>query len=66
MAIPVQLHLKKDGLYAGQADSVEDFLVRYVVLPFEAKDGPQVSAFYRRVGTTTAVYNWIFVDRRSE
>ena len=27
VANPVQLHLKQDGLYAGQAGSLEDFLV---------------------------------------
>ena len=38
MASPAQLHLKQDGLYAGQAGSLEDFFVRHVVLPFDAKD----------------------------
>ena len=41
VASPAQLHLKQDGLYAGQAGSLEDFLVRHVVLPFDAKDGVQ-------------------------
>ena len=41
VASPGQLHLKQDGLYAGQAGSLEDFFVRHVVLPFDAKDGPQ-------------------------
>ena len=27
MAIPAQLHVKQDGLYAGQAGSLEDFFV---------------------------------------
>ena len=31
---PAQLHLKQDGLYVGQAGSLEDFFVRHVVLPF--------------------------------
>ena len=38
-----QLHLKQDGLYAGQASSLEDFFVRHVVLPFGAKDGVQAA-----------------------
>ena len=41
MASPAQLHLKQDGLYAGQAVSLEDFLIRHVVLPFDAEDGAQ-------------------------
>ena len=41
MASPGQLHLKQDGLYAGQAGSLEDFFIRHVVLPFDAKDGAQ-------------------------
>ena len=41
VASPVQLHLKQDGLYAGQASSLEDFFVRHMVLPFDAKDGAQ-------------------------
>ena len=32
MASPAQLHLKQDGLYAGQAGSLEDFFVRHVDL----------------------------------
>ena len=43
MASPAQLHLKQDGLYAGQAGSLEDFFVRHVVLPFDAKDGAQAA-----------------------
>ena len=39
MASPAQLHRKQDGLYAGQAGSLEDFFVRHVVLPFDAMDG---------------------------
>ena len=38
-----QLHLKQDGLYAGQAGSLEDFLVGQVVLSFDAKDGAQAA-----------------------
>ena len=38
MASPAQLHLKQDGLYAGQAGSLGDFFVQHVVLPFDAKD----------------------------
>ena len=38
-----QLHLKQDGLYAGQAGSLEDFFVRHVVLPFDAKNGVQAA-----------------------
>ena len=29
VASPVQLHLKQDGLYAGQAGSLEDFFGRH-------------------------------------
>ena len=43
MASPAQLHLKQDGLYAGQAGSLENFFVRHVVLPFDAKDGAQAA-----------------------
>ena len=32
---PAQLHPKQDGLYAGQAESLEYFFVRHVVLPFD-------------------------------
>ena len=39
VASPAQLHLKQDGLYTGQAGSLEDFFIRYIVLPFDAKDG---------------------------
>ena len=38
-----QLNLKQDGLYAGQAGCLEDFFVRHVVLPFDAKDGAQAA-----------------------
>ena len=43
VASPAQLHLKQDGLYAGQARSIEDFFVRHVVLPFDVKDGAQAA-----------------------
>ena len=43
MASPAQLHLKQDGLHAWQAGSLEDFFVRYMVLPFDAKDGAQAT-----------------------
>ena len=43
MASPAQLHLKQDGLYAAQAGFFEDFIVRCVVLPFDAKDGAQAA-----------------------
>ena len=43
VASPVQLHLKQDGLHAGQAGSLEDVFVRYVVLPFYANDGTQAA-----------------------
>ena len=43
VANPAQLHLKQDGLYAGQAGSLEDFFVRHMVLPFDAKDGAQAA-----------------------
>ena len=43
VAGPVQQHLKQDGLYAGQAGSLEDFFVQQVVLPFEAKDGARAA-----------------------
>ena len=36
VASPAPLHLKQDGLHAGQAGSLEDFFVRHVVLPFDA------------------------------
>ena len=45
VASPAQLHPKQDPkqdrLYAGQAGFLEDFFVRHVVLPFDAKDGAQ-------------------------
>ena len=44
VASPAQLHLKQDGLYAGQAGSLDDFSVRHLVLPFDAKDGAQASS----------------------
>ena len=43
VASPAQLHLKQDGLCAGQAGSLEDFFVRHVVLPFDAKGGAQAA-----------------------
>ena len=43
MASPVQLHLKHDELYAGQADSLEDFFVRHVVWLVDAEDGAQAA-----------------------
>ena len=43
VASPVQLHLMQDGLYAWQTGSLEDFFVRHVVLPFDAKDGAQAA-----------------------
>ena len=43
VASPAQLHPKQDGHYAGQAGSLEDFFVRHVVLPFDAKDGAQAA-----------------------
>ena len=43
VASSAQLYLKQDGLYAGQAGSLEDFFVQHVVLPFDAKDGAQVA-----------------------
>ena len=43
MASPAQLQLKQDGVYAGQAGSLEDFSIRHVVLPFNAKDGEQAA-----------------------
>ena len=39
VASPAQLHLKQNGLYVEQVGSLEDFFVRHVVLPFDAKDG---------------------------
>ena len=44
VASPAQLHLKQVlGLYAGQVGSFEDFFVRRVVLPLDAKDGAQAA-----------------------
>ena len=43
VASPVQLHLKRDVLHAGQAGFPEDFFVPHVVLPFDAKDGVQAA-----------------------
>ena len=43
VASPAQLHLKQDGHYAGQAGSLEDFFVRHVVLPFDAKERAQAA-----------------------
>ena len=43
VASPAQLHLKQDGLYAGQVGSLEDFFIRQVVLPFDAKDRVQAA-----------------------
>ena len=43
VASQVQLHLKQDGPYAGQAGSLEDFFVQHVVLSFDAKDGAQAA-----------------------
>ena len=43
VASPAQLHLKQDGLYAGQAGCLEDIFVRNVVLPFHVKDGTQAA-----------------------
>ena len=43
VASPAHLHLKQDGLYAGQAGSLEDFFIYHVVLPFDAKDGAQAA-----------------------
>ena len=42
---PAQLHLKlkQNGLCTRQADSLEDFFIRHVVLPFDAKDGAQAA-----------------------
>ena len=43
VASPAQLHLKQDGLYAGQAGSLEDFFVLHMVLPLDAKDGAKAA-----------------------
>ena len=41
---PGQLHLKQDGLNAGQAGPLEDFFVWRLVLPFDARDGAQAAS----------------------
>ena len=43
VASPVQLHLKQDRIYAGQAGSLEGFFVRHVVLLFDAMDTAQAA-----------------------
>ena len=43
LASPALLHLKQDGLSAGQAGSPEDFYVLYVLLPFNARDGAKAA-----------------------
>ena len=43
VASPAQLHLKQEGLYAGQAGSLEDYFVRHVVLLCDAKDGAKAT-----------------------
>ena len=43
LASQAQLHLKQDGLYAGQAGSLGDFFIWHMVLPFDAKDGEQAA-----------------------
>ena len=43
VASPAQLHLEQDGLYAGRAGPLEDFFVRHMVLPFDAKEGVQAA-----------------------
>ena len=43
VASPAQPHLKQDGLYDGQAGSLEDFFGRHVVLPFDAKNRAQAA-----------------------
>ena len=84
MASQAQLHLKQDGLYAGQAGSLEDFFVRRVVLLLDAKDGAQAALVkplqypglfpiqnpgictVQEGGNDDTLYNWIFVERRSQ
>ena len=44
LASPARLHPKQDGVYAGQAGSLEDSPVEQVVVPFDAKDGVQTVA----------------------
>ena len=41
MASSAQLCLRQDGLYAGQAGSLEGFFIWHAVLPSDAKDGAQ-------------------------
>ena len=41
MASPAQLRLLQDGLYAGQAGSLEDLFIGHLVLPFDAKNEAQ-------------------------
>ena len=43
VASPAQVHLKQDGLYAGQAGSLEDFFVRHVVFPFDSNNEAQAA-----------------------
>ena len=43
VACPAQLRLKQNGLYAEQADSLEDIFIPHVVLPFDAKNGAQAA-----------------------
>ena len=43
VASQAQLHLKQDGLYAGQVGYLEDIFIQHVVLPFDAKDGAQAA-----------------------
>ena len=43
VASPAQLQLKRDGLYARQAGSLEGFFVRHAILPFDAKDRVQAA-----------------------
>ena len=44
VASPAQLYLKQGGLLCRAAGSLEDFFVRHVVLPFDAKDGAQAAS----------------------
>ena len=43
VASPAQLLLKQNGLYTGQAGSLEDFLVLHLLLPYDTKDGAQAA-----------------------
>ena len=43
VASQAQLHLKQDGLCAGQASSLEHLFVRRVVSPSDAEDGAQAA-----------------------